>query len=177
MFMVSFRLRKGKILAGLLAVALVVSLGVMGVRTIRSNDAVSTGSNQVQATGKAKKVTLKTNDQRLEYIRSFGWEVEEEPAEVLEVIIPKEFDSVYESYNGIQRKQGYNLEDHAGKRCKRFSYVVTNYPGQTEDVRINLLVRDNKVIGGDVCSLLPEGFIHGLSLPQGEEAPAPDTKV
>lgn len=165
MFMVSFRLRKGRVLLSVLALVLVAALGVVGVRALRG-DTVSAGSGSVEEVKSAKKAVVKTPEQRLEFVRSFGWEVEEEPVEVLEVVIPKEFDKVYEAYNSMQKHQGYDLAKHAGKRCKRYTFVITNYPGQSEDVRLNLLVRDNKVIGGDVCSLLPDGFMHGFSVPE-----------
>jgi hypothetical protein len=166
MIMISFRLRTGRVLLSLLAIALIVTLSVMGIKAVRSDDAISTGSEQVEEAAKPKKTKVKSEQDRQEFIRSFGWEVEEEPVEVLEVIIPKEFDSVYEAYNSMQKRQGYDLSQHAGKRCKRYSYVVTNYPGQPEDVRINLLIRGNRVIGGDVCSMLEGGFMHGFSMDQ-----------
>ena len=173
MFMISFRFRTRRVLLSLLAVALIVTLGMMGVKAVRGDDAVSTGSERMGETVKAKSTKVKSEEDRLEFIRSFGWDVEEEPVEVLEVIVPKEFDSVYEAYNSMQKRQGYDLGDHAGKRCKRYSYAVTNYPGQGQDVRFNLLVRGNKVIGGDVCSMLEGGFMHGFSM---EQAAAPQTK-
>ncbi len=173
MIMVTFRLRTGRLLLTLLAVALIITLGVMSVKAVRSDDAISTGSKQVEEVAKPKKAKVKTEQDRQEFIRSFGWEIEEEPVEVLEVIIPKEFDAVYEAYNSIQKRQGYDLSKYAGKRCKRYSYAVKNYPGQPDDVRINLLIRNNRVIGGDVCSMLEGGFMHGFSM---EEAAAPQEK-
>ena len=80
--------------------------------------------------------------------------------------IPKEFDDVFTNYNAIQKTQGCNLEKYAGKRCKRYTYVVTNYPGQTDNVRANILVYKDKVIGGDVCSLELGGFMHGFVISQ-----------
>jgi len=162
MFMVSVRVRRNHLTA-FLVIALVVTLGVIGGRALFSGgDSVPAGA---PAHTKPGKVTLKTEGQRLEFIRSFGWEVEPEPAEVMEIIIPKEFDAIYDEYNSMQKLQGFDLRKHAGKRAKRYTYVVINYPGQTEDVRINLLVRNNRLIGGDVCSLLKNGFIHGFDMP------------
>ena len=39
------------------------------------------------------------NQERLKFISQFGWEVDSEPVEVNEVIIPQEFDDVYNNYN------------------------------------------------------------------------------
>ncbi|MDR2909134.1 MAG: DUF4830 domain-containing protein [Oscillospiraceae bacterium] len=157
--MVSFRLR-GKRIIGILAACLVLVLGVVGVRALTGSDAIA-----AEAAAKPPSVKAKTNEERLAFINAYGWEVEEEPLEVTEVIIPKEFDSVYEEYNSIQKKLGFDLSKHAGKRARRYTYIVTNYPGQNEDIRLNLLVRSNKIIGGDVCSLLENGFLHGFNMP------------
>ena len=98
--------------------------------------------------------------------------VEPEADEVVEVQIPKEFDDVFTNYNAIQKTQGCNLEKYAGKRCKRYTYVVTNYPGQTDNVRANILVYKDRVIGGDVCSLELGGFMHGFVISQPETSDA-----
>ena len=110
-------------------------------------------------------VTLQNNVQRIDYLKTFGWTVKDEPVEIVEVAIPAEFDDVYMGYNELQLSQGFNLEDYKGKRVKRFTYEITNYPTQESDVRVNLLVYNDKVIGGDVSSLKLDGFMHGLKMP------------
>lgn len=103
------------------------------------------------------------NQERLKFISQFGWEVETEPIEVSEVIIPQEFDDVYNKYNEIQLQQNCDLRDYSGERVKRWTYVIKNYPGYSEKetcVRINLLVFDGMVIGGDVSSTELSGFMH-----------------
>lgn len=104
------------------------------------------------------------SSQVLSFISSFGWEVDEEPDEVREVIITAEFDDVYENYNAIQLKQGYDLRNYAGERVKRWTYTVRNYPDYTDTdcIKINVLVYDGEVIGGDVCSVRLDGFMHGF---------------
>ncbi|MCL2055648.1 MAG: DUF4830 domain-containing protein [Oscillospiraceae bacterium] len=162
MFMMSFRLRRSGLLAAALVLVFALVLGIRGIGSIwpASVAADSTGAPPA----KAGKISGKTNEDRVSFITSFGWEVLEEPVEILEVIIPKVFDEIYREYNNIQRAQGYNLEDHAGKRVKRYSYEITNYPGTDQPVRINVLVRKNKIIGGDVSSLDENGFIHGFEM-------------
>lgn len=112
--------------------------------------------------------TVNGNEQRVEFIKSFGWEIDKEPIEVKEVIIPSEFNDVFSNYNSIQKKQGFNLEKYKGKTVKRYCYNVLNYPNTEDDVRINLLVLDNKIIGGDVCSVKLDGFMHGFNFPKTE---------
>lgn len=102
----------------------------------------------------------------LQFISGYGWEVIPEPDDVREVVIPAEFDDVYKNYNEIQLAQGYDLEEYAGERVKKWSYTVTNYPGHEESdyIKINILVFDGQVIGGDVCSVKLDGFMHGFSV-------------
>ena len=66
----------------------------------------------------------------LSFISTFGWEVDEEPDEVREVVIPVEFDEVYKNYNAIQIKQGYDLQKYSGERVKRWTYTIKNTKGQ-----------------------------------------------
>lgn len=115
-----------------------------------------------------KKVSLhtaETADDRLKFISDFGWIVDEDPVEVRQIAIPQEFDDVYKNYNQIQLSQGYDLTKYAGRSAKRWTYVVRNYPDVSENedyVRINLIVCDGKIIGGDVCSIKLDGFMHGF---------------
>ncbi len=106
--------------------------------------------------------------ERLSFISQFGWEVADDPAEVAEVLIPSEFDETYEKYNDIQKQQNMDLSLYAGKRVKRWSYAVKNYPGyegRTDVIRLDMLVYEGAVIGGDVCSLELGGFMHGFDPP------------
>lgn len=115
-----------------------------------------------------KKVSLytaETADDRLKFISDLGWIVDEEPVEVRQIAIPQEFDDVYSNYNKIQLSQGYDLTKYAGRSAKRWTYIIRNYPDVSSDedyVRINLLVCDGKIIGGDVCSIKLDGFMHGF---------------
>ena len=115
-----------------------------------------------------KKVSLytaETADDRLKFISDLGWIVDEDPVEVRQIAIPQEFDDVYSNYNEIQLSQGYDLTKYAGRSAKRWTYIIRNYPDVSSDedyVRINLLVCDGKIIGGDVCSIKLDGFMHGF---------------
>ncbi len=105
---------------------------------------------------------IKSPGERVEFLRQFGWEVESEPVEIAEVTVPEEFDKVYQSYNELQKKQGFDLSKYAKKNVQRYTYRITNYDGYEGEVLVSILVYKNKVIGGDVCSADANGFIHGL---------------
>jgi len=112
-------------------------------------------------------ISLSASDEEeiLKFISHYGWEVDEEPVEVREVVIPEIFDEVYSNYNAIQINQGFDLEKYAGQRVKRWTYVIRNYPDtmpEDDYIRLNLLISDGKIIGGDVCSVKLDGFMHGF---------------
>ncbi|MCI8442308.1 MAG: DUF4830 domain-containing protein [Provencibacterium sp.] len=160
MLLVSLKVNKKriKIAAGLIGLLAIIAVGIGIGRPYRREVAVNlSGDGAV-----TKNYTAQTAGQRLEFISQFGWEVEEEPVEIEEVLIPAEFDAVYESYNTLQRAQGLDLTRYRGKMVKRFTYQVLNYPDSGDEVRLNLLVAENKVIGGDVCSMALDGFMHGF---------------
>lgn len=105
---------------------------------------------------------VKTNDDRIEFLKQFGWEVQSDPIESTEVTIPSEFDKIFTEYNEIQKKQGLDLSDYKKKKVMRYTYQVTNYRDSDQMVYANLLVYRNRVIGGDICSADVTGFIHGF---------------
>ena len=116
-------------------------------------------------------------EERIRFIESYGWTVAEEPLEVTEILIPEEFDEVYRNYNEIQLEEGFDLTSCCGMRVKRWTYSVTNYPGYTDSklVRINLLVCDGVIVGGDVCSVELGGFMHGFTNPCEPETTEAET--
>lgn len=105
---------------------------------------------------------IKSNDDRINFLGQFGWEVDAEPKEERDVTIPAEFDKVFLAYNEIQRAQGLDLSAYKKKCVKRYTYRVTNYPDADGEVYVNILIWRNTVIGGDICSASPDGFVHGF---------------
>ncbi|MBQ8577790.1 MAG: DUF4830 domain-containing protein [Clostridia bacterium] len=102
-------------------------------------------------------------ESRAAFLSQFGWEVDEENADCVEVTVPARFDAVYEDYNAIQRAQGLNLERYRGKKVMRYTYPVTNYEGYDGTVLATILVYKDKVVGGDICSAEVNGFLHGFA--------------
>lgn len=158
MFSVTFRVSKKQIAVA--AATFVIAFGVgiwarAALSELRGDPAQTTAK-------KVWRADAKTNEQRVEFLTSFEWEIEQEADEIVDVKIPEEFDDVYENYNALQKRQGCDLKKYAGKRCKRYTYIVTNYPGKPENIRANLLVVNGKLVGGDICSIELEGFIHGF---------------
>jgi len=123
--------------------------------------------------GGTVRLAAATAPERAAFLSQFGWEASEDPLEVSEVIIPAEFDETYMKYNDIQKAQNMDLSNYAGKRVKRWTYEIRNYPGYEGKpgvVQANLLIDKGVVVGGDVCSLELGGFLHGFDFPQQRPA-------
>lgn len=105
---------------------------------------------------------IATNEDRVAFLKQFGWEVDENAREVIEVTIPVNFDPIYEKYNQLQIGEGLDLEKYKGKTVKRYTYLVNNYDYEGT-VLANILIYKERVIGGDICSASVDGFVHGLT--------------
>ena len=161
-------MKPGKKRAGMiLTAALVVALGALLFTAFRPAPEA-----YVAAGGQKYSVKAGTQEERVAFLKQFGWTVNEEPVEITEVTIPQTFNDVYETYNKIQLEQGLDLKKYAGKICKQWVYEVTNYPGGETGIRATLLIYDGKVIGGDICSPKLDGFICGFSGQGGDAAPS-----
>ena len=101
---------------------------------------------------------LSTNEERVAYLQSLGWEVEPEPIETLQFLLPAELEEPYRSYNELQLSQGFDLTRCCGKQVARYTYAVTTHPGQSEGVQANLYVCEEHPAAGDVCASGAKGF-------------------
>ena len=128
-------------------------------------DLAPAGSQAVAAPSAPDPKGVRSEQDRLDYLSAFGWEVEEAPLAIQELLIPEEMDESYDEYLTLQAEQGFDLTKYAGKRVKRYTYEVTNYPTGETGVQLNLLIHKNTVVGGEVLSPQLDGFLHGLSMP------------
>lgn len=119
--------------------------------------------------------TVSGNDARVEFLKSFGWDVAASPTESGQVKIPQASSQVYDRYNELQKSQGYDLSQYAGKTVMRYVYKVTNYPGATEPVYATVLVYKNQIIGGDVTNTAPNGTVSGFKMPDAQLPTTPTT--
>jgi len=154
MMIVSAKVSKRKLLTGLLIAAGVIALLVFLCG--KADASADPSANDTAAASKAS-----TNEERLAFLRSFGWEAEDAPVETQEVRIPEEFNEVFTRYNELQKSQGYDLEPYAGKTVKRYVYRITNHPGGA-DWFATILINKNEIIGGDITGTGQGGSIHGF---------------
>ena len=135
---------------GALIVAIVLILSLAG-----GDDAEATAATPISGA---------TNDERVQFLKDFGWDVTTAPTESMEVKIPKDDSDVFTRYNGLQRSQGFDLSQYAGKKVMRYVYQVNNYPNATEPVYATVLVYKDRIIGGDITNTAPGGKIQGFAM-------------
>jgi len=105
---------------------------------------------------------IKTNEDRLEFINRFGVEVAGEAKESEKFSVPENFDRVLSAYNEIQKQQGLDLTKYKNKNVTRYTYSAAGYEGYEGEVNVNLIIYRNTVIGCDVSSVDPKGFVKPL---------------
>ena len=110
MFVMTAKLNKKKLTAILLALVLAIVAIVVAVSTIGGSSG-----------GK-----IRSCEDAAAYLESLGWQVSPEPLEVQEIVIPRQFTGVYESYIQLQRQQGFKLEEYGGMSATRYSFNVLN---------------------------------------------------
>ena len=155
MIIVTARVPKKRLLAG--GITVLCCCATVAIALI-----FTLGGRAVTASAEVK--NIRTNDDRLAYLGGLGWQVSPQPIATEELLIPQEFDDSYADYLKLQADQGFDLTQYRGKRVKRYTYQITNYPTQDEPVQIALLIYKNRVVGGQIQSA-SGSFLHGLSLP------------
>ena len=150
----------------LIAIALIVLVAVILLVVCLTNSGKSGSAPAAENAAQAAPSELKTNDDRVAYLASYGWEVAQEPIQTQEVRIPTEPSEVFERYNDLQVSQGFDLHNYAGKSVKRYVYQISNYPDTEDTYYATLLVYKNAVIGGDVSSSAQGGVMHSLCMPK-----------
>ena len=137
------------VMAALVLIGIILILG-----------ALDHGSPAGHAGGKTG-ASAKSEKARVAYLAGCGWEVETPALKEETVLIPKQFNAVFETYNDLQKQQGFDLSRFAGKEVKLFTYKVVG-SNLGENVVAMLYVSNGSVVGGDVHSTALDGFMCGL---------------
>lgn len=148
-------------------------LGVL-ILTFAVLVAITLGGGAVAASAKDSSEVvfsgIKTEEDRLEFLASFGIKTGGGAIEEVAFVMPENFDRVMLGYNEIQKMQGLDLSRYAKKKVTRYTYEVINYPELQPEgaerfegaVYANLLVYRNRIIGADLSSADPTGFVEGI---------------
>ncbi|HHU05160.1 MAG TPA: DUF4830 domain-containing protein [Clostridiales bacterium] len=155
------------------AIAIIIALAIILCAIILVEGYIDRGKKTKPAAKAVTATGIKTNADRVNYLKSFGWEVNETPVDEQEIVIPREFTGVYADYLKLQETQGFDLKNYGGVEAKRYTYEVLNYPTGEKGIVADIIVYRNTVIAGDVQSTALNGFMHGLNENAVEPAPAP----
>lgn len=154
MFILTARLTRRKLAGTVIAAGFLLCAFII---MAANRDALPKSSPSVPQSGR-----LVTNDDRLAYIASLGWDVFPDPEEFKEVLLPETFDDVYLKYNELQLTQGFDLKKYSGKKVEQVIYRIRNTDTDGPTTYLCILISNNRVIGGDVHSAALDGFMQGL---------------
>ena len=147
MFVVSIKSNKIKIAVIMIAVVVICFLGVYSV--LKSSDGVS---HDVSLQDGAISLRASDEKERIAFFSQLGWEIDEDPVQVKEIVIPS--------------------EDYRGVKAKQWTFNIKNYPGYENKegyVQGNIIVYNNAVIAGDISGLSEnDQFTKTLEFPQQE---------
>jgi len=105
-----------------------------------------------------------TNQQRIDYIESYGWNTGSTHSDLKEIRIPVEFDEVYEEYNDIQRSQGFDLRKYRAHSVKQYTYDISRTDDDPVPLLAHLLVENGVIIGADITSAQAGGMTGALAI-------------
>ncbi len=151
MYVVSVKLNMKRFLSAIAVICIAIAIVCVAFPQ-RSSDVLSSKVNK----------SGKTTQEHIDFLNAYGYNILEKPVQIQEIIIPQEFSSEYEKYNEYQKLSGFDLSKFKGYRVKKYTYKVLNYTDSQEEVVANILIYNDKVIGGDVCSTTLGGFVHGF---------------
>lgn len=107
-------------------------------------------------------ISCQTTEERIAYLKSLGWETDGTEAQK-QVIIPTEFNTVYNDYNEIQIQQGFDLSKYKGQTVDFYTYNITNFKAN-DNVIADLLICNGMLVGADLCDTSAEdGFLVALN--------------
>ena len=151
MVILTAKLNKGKLLAALLILAVLIAATILNC-----------SGGQPDAAAPADNLRASNNDERVAFLASFGWTVQADPVKMQQVRIPDTASEVFDRYNQLQKSQGFDLAQYAGKTVQQFVYEISN-EAQEGPVYATVLVYKETIIGGDVSSAATGGVMHGFA--------------
>lgn len=124
-----------------------IILSVLVILIVLSGQLVSANLNKIDGS---------TNAKRMFFLKNIGIEADDSKSFSKTVIIPKEFGEVYNSYNKLQKKAGFDLSKYKGETATVYTYPIN------ERYHAHIIVYDNSIIGGDIAALSVSGKMKPL---------------
>ena len=149
-FVITTKVSKTKLAA---VVTLLIAVFVLGVILA----AAKTGTPEA-----ADARNGESNEARVAYVTQQGWQVNAEPVQTQSVKIPTADTEVFRRYNELQKTQGFDLTQYAGRQATRYVYEVLNAEDAEGPVYATIFVLDGRIVGGDVTDTAPGGKMRGV---------------
>lgn len=92
----------------------------------------------------SSKIKVGQLSQRIEFISTLGYSVDETSERQAEIFVPDNFSEAFEAFNNDLKAQGFDLHKLEGETIKRYTYT-TNKEGN-----ISLFVYNNILLGYDI---------------------------
>lgn len=116
-------------------------------------------------------VDASVNNMIVEYASNLGWNINPSPVSISHLVIPNQFDAVFETYNTVQKQSGFDISHFKGKRVCRYTYEVENHVHSKDSkVYLGILVFENRIIAGEISSTDINGFMHSITSVQNAVA-------
>lgn len=106
---------------------------------------------------KASRIDGSTNEIRVQYLKSLKLDVDDSNVTSKDITIPQKFNKVYENYNALQKKSGFDLSKYKGKPATVYTYKLSG----TEKL-LHLIVCNSIIIGGDIADVNINGEMKPL---------------
>lgn len=152
MVILTAKLSKGKLI-GIVAAAAALLLLIIFLANRGTGTAIEPAAAE----------KLSTPESRVDFLSSLGYTVDKEPERTQEVLIPKEWNEVYEQYAAVQSAQGFKLSKYKGKRVMQYVYRIENWPEETTDpVYATLVCYKGRLIAGELTRGGADGFLRPL---------------
>ncbi len=98
------------------------------------------------------------------FLAGFGLEAEKDAYSAEEIVIPEEFDSVYQNYNSLQIEAGLDLSPYKGKTAVKYTYRLLNFPeNQNSVIYANVICVRRRPVAGDIVNPSMDGFVLPLN--------------
>lgn len=89
------------------------------------------------------------------FIEALGYRPEEKPFDKADIQIPEGFGSVFENYRALNSEAGFDLLPLRGAKVTRYSFYLEG----DEPLYANILIKDKKICGGDICNPALSGYM------------------
>jgi hypothetical protein len=102
---------------------------------------------------------MASNSERIGFLNSQGWIVKPDPVREEVVTLPTEFNDTFSEYLKLQESQGFDLKKYSGEDVTIYVYDILNYPDYPEGIQANMIVNNDRLIGGEIRQDAENGFI------------------